>query len=87
MASDYETIDRLRRIETKLVRFAEELGIDTDVQRDWLSVDNNTMVIYVSTLGRSMAVMKMEAMRRGAKAGNFYDVVHKGDVCAKLFVS
>lgn len=85
--ADYETIDRLRRIETKLVRFAEELGIDTDVQRDWITVDDTAKVIYVSTLGRSMAVIRMEAMRRGAKAGNFYDIVHKGDVCAKLYVS
>lgn len=84
MSNEYEVIDRLRRIETKLVRFAEELGIDTDVQRNWLTVDAG--VIYVSTLGRSMAVMRMEAVRQGAKAGNFYDVVHKGDVCAKLFV-
>jgi hypothetical protein len=84
MAADYEVIDRLKRIETKLVRFAEELGIDTDVTRDWITVDEPNKVIYLSTMGRSLAVMKIEAKRRGATSKLTYDVVHKGNVVATL---
>ena len=84
MAADYEVIDRLKRIETKLVRFAEELGIDTDVSRDWLTVDEPNKVIYLATMGRSLAVMKIEAKRRGGTSRLTYDVVHKGSVVATL---
>jgi hypothetical protein len=86
--SNFETLDRLKRIETKLVRFAEELGVDTEVNRDWLTVDEPNKVIYVSTMGRSLSVMLTEAERQGAKRskGNkvTYDVVHKGEVVGTL---
>lgn len=84
--SQHEIIDRLKRIETKVVRFAEELGVDTEVNRDWLTADVANHVIYVSTLGRSLQVMKSEAIRKGAPegAGKTYDIVHKGDVVGTL---
>lgn len=82
---DREIINRLKRLETKLVRFAEEMGKDTDVDHDWMTVDEPALVIYVSTLSRSMMVMREEARKRGAKSvGKSYDVVHKGVVVATL---
>jgi hypothetical protein len=85
--SDYETIDRLKRIETKLVRMAEELGVDTEVDRDWITIDEPSKVIYISTLGRSLMVMLKEAAKRGAKGdGSVYDVVHRGKVVATLSI-
>ena len=56
----------LTRLETKMVRFAEELGIDIDVDPDWLTVDNHHKRIYLTTLGRSLLVIKTEATKRGA---------------------
>lgn len=84
--NDKEIIDRLKRIETKLVVFAEALGIDTDVSRDWLTVDEPQKVIYISTKGRSLAVISSEAVRRGATPdkGYTYDLVHKGDVIGSI---
>jgi hypothetical protein len=84
--STFETIDRLKRIETKLVRFAEELGIDTEVNRDWLTVDEPNHVIYISTMGRSLLVMKREAERKGAPEGKgkTYEIVHKGNVVGTI---
>lgn len=80
-----ETINRLKRVETKVVRFAEEMGKDTDVDHDWMTVDDPALVIYVSTLSRSMMVMREEARKRGAtQMGKSYDVVHKGVVVATL---
>jgi len=59
----------------------EELGADTDVDPHWLSVDEASRVIYVSTLGRSFKIMHSVAVQKGAaQFGKEYDIVHKGDV-------
>ncbi|CAB5219948.1 hypothetical protein UFOVP232_10 [uncultured Caudovirales phage] len=72
---------RLTRIETKLVRGFEELGVNIDKDNDWLSVDDEARVVYVSTLGRSMTVMLSDMARAGAKQlGKEYDIVHRGDL-------
>jgi len=73
-------IGRLTRLESKLVRGFEELGVSLDVDRNWLTVDNAHNVVYVSTLGRSMLVILQEMKARGAsKEGEMYEIVHKGD--------
>jgi len=84
--SQYEIIDRLKRIETKVVRFAEELGVDTEANRDWLTADVANHVIYVSTLGRSLQVIRSEAIRKGVPdgAGKTYDIVHKGELVGTM---
>ena len=48
---------RLIRIESKLVRGFEELGVSLDVDPDWLTVDNAANTVYVSTIGRSLSVL------------------------------
>jgi hypothetical protein len=78
---------RLRRIETKIVRGFEELGADTDVVMDWLTVDDASATLYVSTLGRSLIVMKEEAKKRGAtRVGKTYDIVHRGEVVGTIII-
>ena len=88
MATDLNTLDhKLKRIETKIVRFAEEMGIAIDADPDWLSVDDAARIVYVSTLGRSMLVMRTEAIARGAtQRGKFYDIVFRGDVHGTLYL-
>lgn len=76
-----EVINKLTRLESKVVRGFEELGADTDVDPNWLSVDEASRVVYVSTLGRSFKIMHSVAIQRGASQfGKEYDIVHKGDV-------
>jgi hypothetical protein len=76
---------RLVRLESKLVRGFEELGVSLDVNRDWLTVDNIGKIIYISTTGRSLTVMMQEMKAQGAtKVGEFYEVVHGGDLVANL---
>ena len=76
---------RLIRLESKLVRGFEELGVSLDVQKDWLTVDDMSNTVYVSTLGRSISVIMQEMKARGAtKAGDFYEVVNRGDVVAHV---
>lgn len=76
---------RLIRLESKLVRGFEELGVSLDVDRDWLSVDDAANIVYVATLGRSLTVILQEMKARGAtKIGQEYELVHKGETICML---
>jgi hypothetical protein len=78
---DRELVNRLTRIESKLVRGFEELGVNIDQDRDWLTVDDAARVVYVSTLGRSLMVILNDMQRAGAtQDGKEYDIVHRGEV-------
>lgn len=80
-----DLLNRLTRIETKLVRGFEELGVNIDKDEDWLTLDEASAVVYVSTLGRSMIVMLSDMARAGAnKEGKEYDIVHRGDIVGTI---
>lgn len=81
-----EALERLKRIETKISRGFEELGISTDSDRDWLTVDVDARVIYIASMGRSLQVVKRDAVAKGAKAGKNYDLVHKGDCVGSIYL-
>lgn len=73
--------NRLTRMESKLVRGFEELGVNIDKDHDWLSVDDASNTVYIATLGRSLMVTLSDMQRMGAtKSGQHYDLVHKGEV-------
>jgi hypothetical protein len=84
--SQYRDIrTRLIRLESKLVRGFEELGVSLEVDADWLSVDDASNIVYLSTLGRSLTVVLQEMKARGAtKIGKEYEVVHKGETVCML---
>lgn len=76
---------RLTRTESKLVRGFEELGINIDTDHDWMSVEEDSRTVYISTMGRSLAVILTDMKRHGAKqTGKVYDLVHKGEVVGTL---
>ena len=79
-----EVLERLKRIETRVMRGFEEIGVDLYDRNDWLSVDENTHTIYVSTLGRSIQVINNTAKRQGAQVKKTYDVVWRGQVMLTL---
>lgn len=82
MASfEREVMNRLVRIESKLVRGFEELGVNIDKDADWLTVDDAARIVYISTMGRSMTVLLSDMLRAGAShVGKEYEVIHKGEV-------
>lgn len=81
--AEREIMKRLVRIESKLVRGFEELGVNIDKDPNWLTVDDNARTVYISTLGRSMTVLLSDMQRVGAThVGENYEVVHQGDVVA-----
>lgn len=70
---------RLTRVESKIARGFEELGIGVNTEPDWLTVDDSARVLYLSTLGRSLQVILSDAKRRGAtQMGKVYTIVHRG---------
>jgi hypothetical protein len=76
---------RLTRIESKLVRGFEELGVSLDVDPEWMTVDDDANTVYVSTIGRSLVVVIQEMKARGAtKVGQHYEIVHGGQVVASV---
>ncbi len=79
--SERDLINRLIRIESKLVRGFEELGVNIVSRDDWLTVDNAARTVFISTLGRSMTVLLSDMERAGAThVGKEYEIVHKGEV-------
>lgn len=80
-----DMMGRVMRIETKLTRGFEELGVNIDAESDWLTVDDTQRVVYVTTLGRSLTVMLSDMARAGAEqVGKLYDIVHRGDVVGSI---
>jgi hypothetical protein len=79
-----EANERLRRVETRLMRGFEEIGVDLYDQKDWLSVDEPSKTIYVATLGRSIQVINNTAKKQGAVMGKIYDVVWRGKALVNL---
>ena len=83
---DKELLRTVSRIETKLVRFAEELGVDIDVDPDWITVNRVNSTIILTTLGRSLLVIKAEAIKRGAATGFQYMVWFEGKAVGTLYL-
>lgn len=82
---DREFMNRLIRIESKLVRGFEEIGVNIDKDANWLSVDDVSRVVYIATLGRSMTVILSDMAREGAThVGDVYELIHKGDVVGTI---
>lgn len=86
MASfEREVMNRLVRIESKLVRGFEELGVNIDKDADWLTVDDPSRTVFISTTGRSLTVLLSDMVRAGAtQVGKEYEVVYKGEVVATV---
>lgn len=71
---------RVGRVETKIVRGFEELGVDIGIT-DWLAVDDVNRTVTLTTLGRSLMVILAEMPRAGAtQLGKSYDLLYKGRV-------
>lgn len=80
-----ELFNRIIRIESKLVRGFEELGVNIDADNNWLSVDDPSREVYISTMGRSLSVMLTDMTRAGATQINKdYDIVFQGNVVGSV---
>lgn len=89
MTFEHEITKHMTRIETRLVRFAEALGVDTTaMDTQWLSVDDAARVIYIATLSRSLLVILDQAKKCGAsQRGKPYDLIHGGECVGTVVLS
>ena len=77
MSTTNEILNRLVRVESKLSRGFEELGISTDGNTAWLRVDDLQRTVHITTLGRSLAVILSDMQRQGAtQIGKEYSIYH-----------
>ena len=82
---DKEMYNRMARIESKLVRGFEELGVNITTAHDWLTVDDAERIVYIPSLGRSLMVILADMERRGAtQIGKDYTLVNKGNVVGTI---
>lgn len=79
--NERDILNRLTRLESRLVRGFEELGINIDNDPNWLTVDDGGRIVYVSSLGRSLLVMLTDMARKGAtQYSKPYEIVHQGEI-------
>ena len=84
---DRDLRSRLIRLESKLVRGFEELGVNTAKDEHWLDVDDEARVVYVNTLGRSMMVILQTMLDNGASHyGERYELVHAKQKVASILL-
>ncbi len=79
---------RIVRLETKLVRGFEELGVNIDNNENWLVIDEASRSVFLTTLGRSPMVIMATMREMGAKCiGEEYTIYYKNNYFGKMILS
>ena len=78
-------VTRLIRLESKLVRGFEEMGITLTPDQDWLTVDEENLIVHIKTLGRSLSAILKRMNERGALSfGSFYKIKYRGKIIGTI---
>jgi hypothetical protein len=77
-------VKTVTRVESRLVRGFEELGIDLSVEEGWLQIDAVQKIVTLSTMGRSLVVIRQKMKAEGAIPNEWYTLVFKGEVVGKV---
>lgn len=72
--NDKQVITRLQRIESRLVRGFDELGVRVQDDADWFSVDHARRIITLTTMAKSVSSIRMAMVRAGCGIHLTYDV-------------
>ena len=87
MSTTNEILNRLIRVESKLSRGFEELGISTDGNTAWMRVNDTLREVHITTLGRSLAVILSDMQRQGAtQVGKEYSIFHDGSLVGTVIL-
>lgn len=87
MSEDVTTravFERLQRIESRLVRGFEELGVKVSDDADWCYVDHKNYLVTLNGPGRSIRAIQLAIKDDGGYAGSYYDVIVNGETIAKV---
>lgn len=79
-AKDREVVDRLRRMETRLVRILEHLGINSQRQKPSFEEDG----IHIVSMETSIADI-LAAIPDGTERHQYIAVSHKGEVVTTIY--
>jgi len=78
-------VSRLIRLESKLVRGFEELGIALNQETDWLFVDEEALTVHIKTTGRSISAILKRMQECGAMSpGSFYKLKYRGETIGSI---
>lgn len=84
MSTEQAVFERLQRIETRLVRGFEELGVKVSDDEDWVKIDHKNYRVVLNGPGRSIRAIQLAIKDDGGYAGSYYDVIVGGEVIAKV---
>lgn len=76
---------RLIRIESKMVRAFDSIGLNTCVSDDWLEVNQQDKVIKLLTNDRSLTAIKNELLKKGIPQFKAtYNLYSNGDMIGSI---
>jgi hypothetical protein len=79
-----DMIFRMTRLETKLVRGFEELGVDISAD-EWIYLNDKERIVHLDTLGRSISVILNKMKELGAShIGEEYEIHFKNNFSGTL---
>jgi hypothetical protein len=79
-------IERLQRIESRLVRGFSELGVRVTDDEDWFVVDHSSKTISLKSSGKSIASIEIAMRAAGCEVGSMYDLLIAGDRTGTLLM-
>ena len=80
-----DLVKRMIRIESRLVRGFEKIGVDLSVEEDWLTVNNERTEVHVTSFGGSFMVMLKTMKENGAnRFGQTYDILYKNELIGSM---
>jgi len=82
-ATTRAVFERLQRIEARVVRGFEELGVKVTDDEDWCQVDNELRVVHLRGPGRSLRAIQL-AIKDAGGYSEFYGVIVNGEVIAQV---
>jgi uncharacterized membrane protein len=86
MISEKALMDRLQRIESRMVRGFSEMGVRVTDDDDWFKVNEDTSEVLLKSPGKSIASIWLAMRAAGCRAGKQYHLKIRGEYVGSLYV-
>ena len=77
-------MERLQRLESRLVRGFEELGVRVCDDAEWFSVDINQKTVHLKSNGKSLASIELAMHAAGCVVGDVYELRIREELVAMM---
>ena len=81
-----DIMNRLTRIETKVVRGFDAIGVNTNIEKHWFIIDDQSKEIKLKTLGRSIYSLLKEIEHENVSVKTRYTIVFDNEKIGDIFV-